>query len=231
MQVAGVLLVLYLLAAYYVMPMVEKRRLGVNEADAISLPAVTLKFNRIPGDPLNVAIVGTEFEVRHAMSAAAWYRADHLSVRSFAREVRSILGGKGYFSAPVSNLYCFGRRQDLAFEQPDGKFATRRHHVRFWQVPGSDAKGRLMWVGAATFDRGIGLSRLTGELTHHIDPAVDAERDKVLADLQQAQRVMKYTDTHPAGPIFDARNGEGDHYHSDGRMAVIILPTIEPPMD
>ena len=41
-------------------------------------------------------------------------------------------------------------------------------------------------MGAATFDRGVGLSRYTRQVTHHIAPDVDAERDTLLADLAAA---------------------------------------------
>jgi hypothetical protein len=33
--------------------------------------------------------------------------------------------------APVSTLYLFGRKEDLAFEKPVGGSPKERHHVRF----------------------------------------------------------------------------------------------------
>lgn len=35
--------------------------------------------------------------------------------------------------APVSNLFLFGRKQDLAFEQPIAGGPGKRHHERFWR--------------------------------------------------------------------------------------------------
>jgi hypothetical protein len=73
--------------------------------------------------------------------------------------------------APVSSLYLFGRKQDLAFEEDVGGSADRRHHVRWWRAEPLDAAGRPLWIGDATFDRDAGISHLTGQITHHIGPA------------------------------------------------------------
>ena len=50
------------------------------------------------------------------------------------------------------------------------------------------SRGQAVWLGAATYDRGMGVSRFTGEVMHHIDPAVDRERDKLVNDLLRARR-------------------------------------------
>ena len=77
----------------------------------------------------------------------------------------------------MSPLYVFGRKQDLAFEQDVGGSADQRHHVRWWRAEPLDAAGRPLWIGDATFDRDAGISHLTGQITHHIAPDIDAERD------------------------------------------------------
>ena len=119
------------------------------------------------------------------MAAAGWRKA---AAKTFLRGLRvvetEILDGR-YPDAPVSDLFLFGRRQDLAFEQTVGRAMRSRHHVRFWMSPDPDADGRPIWLGAATFDRNVGLSRRTGQVTHHIAPAVDAERDKLMVDLER----------------------------------------------
>jgi hypothetical protein len=56
----------------------------------------------------------------------------------------------------VSSLYCDGLRQDLAFEKQVGRSAEQRHHVRFWRVLEAGKDGRPVWLGAATFDKGVG---------------------------------------------------------------------------
>ena len=80
--------------------------------------------------------------------------------------------------------YYNNKRQDLAFEKPVGNSADRRHHVRFWRVLERGQEGRAVWLGAATFDRGVGLSHDDGRVTHHIAPDIDAERDLLTGDLE-----------------------------------------------
>ena len=103
-----------------------------------------------------------------------------------------------YPDAPVSTLLFEGRRQDLAFEKPVGDSADQRHHVRFWETTGRD-DGRPLWLGSASFDRGVGVSHDTGQITHHIGPDVDAERDLVIADLTTAGVVVSTYEMPGAG--------------------------------
>ena len=65
-----------------------------------------------------------------------------------------------YRDAPVSNLYYQGRREDLAFEKPIGASADRRNHVRYWKVLDQGEEKRPVWLGAATEDRGVGVSHI-----------------------------------------------------------------------
>src|SRR2546427_628383 len=81
--------------------------------------------------------------------------------------------------------------QDLAFEKPAGRSASRRHHVRFWRSGELGQGGEPLWIGAATFDRSVGLSHRTGQVTHHIAPDVDTERDGLVADLVRAGQLGK----------------------------------------
>ncbi|HQR48902.1 MAG TPA: LssY C-terminal domain-containing protein, partial [Steroidobacteraceae bacterium] len=60
-----------------------------------------------------------------------------------------------------------------------------------------------MWFGAVTYDERAGLSYTTGEVTHHIGSDVDAERDRVVAELTNAGwvgGVQWIDDFHRLGP-------------------------------
>src|SRR5204863_9061226 len=92
---------------------------------------------------------------------------------------------RSYEDAPVSNLYLFGRKEDLAFEQEVGPDPRHRHHVRFWKSDKVDDDGRPVWVGSAVYDERVGLSRTTGQITHVTAPDVDAERDFLFRDLRR----------------------------------------------
>jgi hypothetical protein len=177
----------------------------------------------IPGDPLNIGLVGTRNDVLCAMHAAAWYPADPITLRSSLKIVGSVVLDRPYRDAPVSNLFYQGRREDLAFEKPDGRSADRRQHVRLWEVLKRGQEDRPVWLGSATFDRGVGLSRYTAQVTHHIAPDIDAERDRLTGDLKSAKVVAAIYEVTGIGPTINGRNGEGDRYYTDGEIEISRL--------
>ena len=181
---------------------------------------VTLTAEDIPGDPLNIGIVGAKEDVLCAMHAASWYPADPITFQSSVEIVGSVVLDRPYRDAPVSPLYYDGRREDLAFEKPVGTSADRRHHVRFWQVLKEGQEGRPVWLGSVTFDRDVGLSSYTGQVTHHIAPDVDAERDALTNDLRSAKVVEAIYEVTGVGPTVFGRNGEGDRYYTDGEIKI-----------
>jgi hypothetical protein len=215
------LLLIYLALAYLLLPTWWR---GYYHGSRWSeVPHVTRTSNGLPGDPVNVALVGTRGEVVRTLLAAGWRPADRTTWRTSVRIAADVLLGRSYPDAPVSNLYLWGRRQDLAFERAAGKSPRRRHHVRLWESAGFE-DGRPVWLGAATFDRSVGVSRYTGQVTHHIEPDVDAERDLLLADLQRAGQLVRRYQVPGVGKPWQGRNGGGDRYWTDGTIAVGVLP-------
>jgi hypothetical protein len=83
--------------------------------------------------------------------------------------------------------------------------------------------GRPVWLGSITFDRGVGLSHDTGQVTHHIGPDIDAERDLLMRDLRDAGMVQSFFQISGTGPTLLGRNGEGDPYYTDGEIDVASL--------
>jgi hypothetical protein len=177
----------------------------------------------IPADPLNIALVGSREDVLEAMRAAGWVAADRITLRSGWRDAHSVLFNRSYPSAPVSTHYLGNRPQDLAFEQQVGKSPRRRHHVRFWRVDEPSAPGRPLWIGAATYDAALGVSHFTGEVMHHIDPEVDRERERLLADLETGGAVANVLRAENFRPAGRGRNGGGDPYRTDGALAIAVL--------
>ena len=59
--------------------------------------------------------------------------ADPITLASSLRIVVDSIVRKPDDDAPVSSLFLFGRKQDLAFELPVGDSPRQRHHVRFWR--------------------------------------------------------------------------------------------------
>jgi len=220
-RLAVMLLLVWAVAAYFLLPIAW--RIGTRHHPAIvDVPRITRTANGIPGDPLNIALVGTEEEVDAAMLVAGWLPADPITLRSSLRIAAGTVLRRSYDTAPMSNLFVWGRKQDLAFQQAVGNDPRRRHHVRFWKSEKVDENGRPLWVGAATFDTSVGFSRTTGQITHHIEADVDVERDKLLGDLQHAGVIAQvdWIDYHTE---LQGRNGGGDPWHTDGRLPVALL--------
>jgi hypothetical protein len=206
----------YLLAPFFWRHFEHQPRLA--EMEATTRTALGLS-----GDAINVGLEGTEDDVLCAMSAAGWKPADPITLSSSLRIAGSVLFDRPYQDAPVSPLFYDGRKQDLAFEKPAGKSATKRHHVRFWKALDVGDDGRPVWLGAATFDDKVGVSHYTGQITHHVAPDIDAERDLLSNDLAAANKVETTYPVSGVGPTLFARNGGGDPYFTDGDITVSKL--------
>jgi hypothetical protein len=225
LKVLLILLAAWLLGAYVILPTLWRHY--EHHPALEDAPKTTVTAQGIPADPLNVGFLGTEDELVRALLAAGWEPANPITFKSSLRIARSVLLEKAYPEAPVSNLFLFGRRQDLAFEKPAGGSARRRHHVRFWRSL-ELGRGKVpLWIGAATFDRSVGISHLTGQVTHHIAPDIDAERDGLIADLGEAGQLVKLFQVTGVGATLVGRNGGGDRYYTDGELTVGVLAAEE----
>ncbi len=218
LKIILVVLATYYVLAYWITPVLWKHYEHHPKLEAA--PKITYTKDGIPGDPLNVGLIGSQDDVIHSMVAAGWLPADPVTFRTSLRITESALLGKPYPTAPVSNLYVFGRIEDMAFEQPVPGNTRERNHVRFWRSDELGKDGKPYWIGAATFDRSVGVSHRTGEITHHIAPDLDAERDKLMEDLMtHGQLVSEYQVTGIGANLW-GRNGGGDPYYTDGEVSV-----------
>jgi hypothetical protein len=218
------LLVLYLFVAYLLMP--AAWRIGTRHQLHPGLdmaPTITHTGSGIPADPINIAIVANEDDLVYTMQDAGWSPPDPITVKSSLRIAGNSILHRPYVDAPVSNLYVWGRKQDLAFEKPVGHDPRRRHHVRFWQSESLDAEGRPIWIGAATFDSRAGVSHTTGQFTHHIAPDVDKERAVLLLDIERTGWLRQFTWVENFQLPKHGRNGGGDVYYTDGRLALAVI--------
>jgi hypothetical protein len=215
-------LLVWVAAAYFLLP--HAWRLVTRHHSALEdAPRLTKTKHGIRGDPLNIALVGTEEEIVAAILAAGWVPADPITLRTALRIAAGTIRSRPYDTAPVSDLFVWGRQQDLAFQQPIGNNPRRRHHVRFWRSEEPDDEGRPLWIGAATLDISVGLSRTTAQITHHIDADVDAERDKLLDDLVKTHRLVRVDWIEKFHHQLEGRNGGGDRWYTDGRLPVAIV--------
>jgi hypothetical protein len=221
MAVVGALLA-WFVVAYVLMPVDWKRYVRRHPA-LDDVPNVTHTADGIPGDPINVSLIGTEAQLKAIMQAAKWFAADPLSLRSdLAIGVDTVLK-RPDDQAPVSSLYLFGRKEDLAFEQPVGDSPRHRHHVRFWRAAEEDPDGRPTWVGSAVYDKGVGFSHTTGQITHHTAADVDTERDYLAKDLKQTGELTDSYYVDGFHKVREGKNGGGDPWQTDGRLYVGVI--------
>jgi hypothetical protein len=220
-QIVILCLIVWVVAAYLVLPMLWRHY--EHHPDLAVAPKTTETSTHIPGDPLNVTLIGTRDEVIRAFLDAGWYPADPITFKTSLKIAERVMVNKQYPTAPVSSLFLLGRKQDLAFERPAAKSPKQREHVRFWEWKGHLEQGRPVWLGAATFDHSVGLSHYTGQITHHIAADIDDERNRMMEDLAKAGQLVSRSQVTGLGPTLNGHNGGGDRYFTDGEVDVGVL--------
>lgn len=188
-------------------------------------PLTNFRRDGQASDPLNVKVLSTDGQLAVAFLSAGWYRADEIDFVTSLRITVDAIFKRKYATAPVSNLYLFGRRQDYAFERP-GSSVRERDHVRFWDTGQRGRDGRPIWIGGATRDCAVELSRTTFLPTHKIAPDVDDERAEVVRDLVGTGWVVEEEWEPGFGKLTQTRNAGGDPYETDGMVAVLELANV-----
>jgi hypothetical protein len=224
------MLCVYLFAAYLLVPEFWSRYIRRHPAFA-DVPGITHTRIGLPGDPINVGLIGTREELVRGMLRAGWFPADPITLETSLRIATDAVFKRRYEDAPVSSLYLFGRKEDLAFEQPVGPDPRRRNHVRFWNTDQSDpASDRPVWIGSATYDRRVGFSHTTGEITHHIAPDIDSERNHLFQNLREAGAISGSDFIPGFHRILHGRNGGNDPWFTDGKLEVgVLVPAAQAP--
>lgn len=228
----------YAVAAYVILP--RAVRIGLFILRRERVPSFTVTADGLPGDPVNLALVGTMEQLRFVYGAIGWAEADRLSLASSWRMARAFLLNKPYPTAPFSTLFLFGRGQDVGFQKAIDNSPRKRHHVRFWglpleraeealdtptlwvKAPRPDERERVLWVGAATKDTGLSLTRLTFQITHATDVDTNTERDFIISELQ-SHRVIEDVRFHEPGERLAI--GRVNRYVTDGEVAIASLLT------
>jgi hypothetical protein len=175
-----------------------------------------------PGDPLNLVVIGNSDQIVNAFKQAGWSEARKLGTKSAVGTMRAMVSDNGYQDAPVSQLYLFGRAEDLAFEKMLDTF-MKRHHLRLWRTMVTTPDGRDIWLGASTHD--IGLDVHVGVVSHAIDTNLDAERAKVGADLEAGGLVAAEHLVSRPNPLSEGKTATGGTWKTDGQLLVIELKT------
>jgi len=177
------------------------------------------------GDPLNLVIIGEPLDIYYAVIRAAWDETEVVSAASGMKTAMAFITGGKYRYSPVSSLYVFGRRQDIALQRIR-KNINERNHFRLWLAP-MTFQDQSVWIGQISRDIGVRFTRKT-ITTHKIDPDVDETREFLIENLAYNQVLSQfaYVGGVGAAPIDSPRgNLTGDPYFTDGLRAVIWIPS------
>jgi hypothetical protein len=177
------------------------------------------------GDPLNLVVVGSRFDLASAAIRRQWHATEILSSESLWRTVAAFFEGTRYRYSPISPLYVYGRPQDAAIQKVRGS-VNERNHARFWLSP-IRFRGEPVWIGQISRDIGVKLTLKSPTIsTHVIDPDVDETRRYLAEDLAYSQSLYRIGYVKGVGYVpRDAprMNLVGDPWYSDGLRAVMFL--------
>lgn len=177
------------------------------------------------GDPLNLVLIGNAEELFPAFVRRGWHPAEKNYLESARKTIYSFLLGSHYRYSPVSPLYAFGRKQDVALQKARGTI-HQRQHLRLWLTP-YVYQGKGVWIGQVSRDIGVRFTKQSAFLvTHKIDPDIDEARNELVQEMLFSQGLQKvgHAKGIPAStPESPAYNLTGDPYFNDGLRAVLLM--------
>jgi len=186
------------------------------------------------GDPVNVALLGAETQIHAIMRAAGWTMADDVTLASSRRIISSTVFRQSYTEAPVSPLFLFDRQQDFAYQQEVDNNPGKRHHVRFWRCPEGwllPGGHKVDWLAAGTYDRSVGFSLFTLQVTHKIEQNTDVERDHIVSTVSAASPAVEVQVIEDFSTGYHSRNGGGDSISTDGDLPIVDARSVRAPTD
>jgi hypothetical protein len=177
------------------------------------------------GDPLNVVLVGSGEDAIAALAASGWSFTEAITADSIRRMVGAAIAEKSLLTAPVSSLYAFERKQDIALQRGRSTI-SQRNHMRLWLAP-FRCEGRPVWVGQVSRDIGVKVTTKSPTLTTHIiDPVVDESREYLFHSLLHRESVSRFAFVRGVGEASHEKprfNLTGDPYFTDGMRMVLWL--------
>jgi hypothetical protein len=183
------------------------------------------------------------------MYKAGWAQADPLNLHSSLKMIGAVVFKRSYPTAPFSNTYAFGRKQNLCFQiQLDGT-PSNRHHVRFWKLGTTILENdhehqgfwhnllskftnrkKQVWVGAASLELGVNINRHTLQIVHRQQGDTDTERDFLVESLKSARMLEDSIGIKASEPLHTRYQGFREKIIADGYVTLCeIKPTKKRP--
>jgi hypothetical protein len=220
----------------------RERYAHVKELPDLTVPQLRERLRALPcctttaagtgeGDPLNIVLVGTGEDMIAALTASGWDFTESITIDSIERMIGAAIAEKSFLTAPVSSLYAFGRKQDVALQRGRSTI-SQRNHMRLWLAP-FRCEGEPVWIGQVSRDIGVKLTTKSPTLTTHvIDPVVDESREYLFHSLLHRDAVSQFGFVKGIGAASEEQphhNLTDDPYFTDGMRLVVWLSRVPVP--
>jgi hypothetical protein len=178
-------------------------------------------------DLVNLLLVGSSEQVDAAFRASGWVGGDATSTKSVFRQTGAFLTYSNYATAPVSQQYLGGRKQDWTWQKSFNAYG-KREHLRIWEQT-ETVQGKNVWLGAYIRETGAALSVRNQKFIHHIDRNLDEGVNMLVRDLSLSGCV-KAVHLLPRAELPQLMiNATGDEMKTDGMLTVVDLQSCEVP--
>ena len=93
-------------------------------------------------------------------------------------------------------------------------------------VRGSEEKLHKAMTAAGSYDKSVGLSLFTFQLTHKIDENIDIERDYIIESVKKSEKYIRVAVLKDFSTGYHSRNGSGDLIRTDGDLPILEVGRI-----
>jgi hypothetical protein len=177
------------------------------------------------GDPVNFVLIGSDDDILGALTRQGWDPTHAFGAVTAWATLRAYISANNYRYSPISPLYFYGRRQDIAMQKARSTI-NQRNHLRLWKTPYS-YQGKLVWVGQISRDIGVRFAiNAPFFVTHVIEPDLDEARSYLIQDLLASDYLHAFGWLKGVGRASQGRpriNLTGDPYFTDGLRAVMVI--------
>jgi hypothetical protein len=131
---------------------------------------------------VNFVLIGSDDDILGALTRQGWDPTHAFGAVTAWATLRAYISANNYRYSPISPLYFYGRRQDIAMQKARSTI-NQRNHLRLWKTPYS-YQGKLVWVGQISRDIGVRFAiNAPFFVTHVIEPDLDEARSYLIQDL------------------------------------------------
>ncbi|HSE29483.1 MAG TPA: LssY C-terminal domain-containing protein [Candidatus Saccharimonadales bacterium] len=245
MPLAIAILITYCLVAYFGLPALH--RFSQILYKPTHVPTRTHSSDGWALDPVNLVVLAqNENAFVSAMTKAGWAQADPLNLQSSLKMIRAVVFKKSYPTAPFSNTYAFGRKQNLCFQiEIDGN-PSKRHHVRFWRLGTTiledehehhgfwhslisrfNGNKQQIWIGAASLETGVNINRYNLQIVHKQEGNTDVERDFLVGTLKDAKVLEDSIGIKASKPLHTRYQGFREKIIADGYVTLCQIKSTK----